>query len=125
MTAVQTIATATPSVAPPRLLIHYVPKNRDGSNGSRALCGHEWDRIDVPGGRRCPECAPVKAHVCCLCARSEEGAVRRLHALSRLVRQKGDTADRRALLKQAWQDLSRRCVSTPSAEELAAWVGVP
>lgn len=53
---------------------------------------------------------------------SEESAVRRLHALSRLVRQKGDTPDRRALLRQAWQDLSRRCATTPSAAELEAWV---
>lgn len=59
MSDLQTIATATPSVAPPRpLLIHYIPENADGSKGSRALCGFEWDRL-VHGGRRCPECVAL------------------------------------------------------------------
>ena len=59
MTAVQTIATAEPSVAPPRpLVIHYVPEKGDGSPGELALCGRLWDRL-VPGGRRCPECVAL------------------------------------------------------------------
>lgn len=53
---VQTIATAEPSVSPARLLIHYVAKKEDGSPEDRAMCGYAWDRMDVPGGRRCAEC---------------------------------------------------------------------
>lgn len=52
-----------------------------------------------------------------------ESAMRRLHGLSRLVEQRGETAERRALITQAYRDLARRSDDTPSAAELAAWVG--
>ncbi len=51
-----------------------------------------------------------------------ESAMRRLHGLSRLVEQRGETPDRRALIRQAYSDLARRIDGAPSASELAEWV---
>jgi len=53
-----------------------------------------------------------------------EAALRRLHGLSRLVKERGETQDRRALILAAYRELAERpdFVQTPSAEELERWV---
>lgn len=51
-----------------------------------------------------------------------EAAMRRIHWLSCHVKRKGETPDRRALIRQAYSDLARRIDGAPSASELAEWV---
>lgn len=64
--AVQTIATAVPSVAPPPLVVHIVERVRDPARvlgpykphefHERTLCGEPWDRPGVVDGPRCDGC---------------------------------------------------------------------
>lgn len=42
--AVQTIATAEPSVAPPPMVKHIIPRLPGGGLADEALCGYLWDR---------------------------------------------------------------------------------
>lgn len=65
MSAVQTIATAEPSVAPPPMVRHIIERDRNPATGEfdgpfkdLALCGHLWDRLlPLTSGPVCDECA--------------------------------------------------------------------